>query len=137
MWEKKLSTNWRPLNIAIVDEGANLILFRWQDGSFLGSIEVAINKAKSAILIPYPTKKIEQLVYGNKDSATRVPGLDTFDFLVPFAGNLQILTNSDHLIGGVGKGGATSNQNEQCAFATIKSVRYLLNYNLLNLEEHI
>ena len=31
-------------------------------------------------------KKIEQLVYGNKDSATRVPGLDTFDFLVPFAG---------------------------------------------------
>ena len=25
--KKKLSTNWRPLNIAIVDDGANLILF--------------------------------------------------------------------------------------------------------------
>ena len=67
--------NWRPLNIAIVDDGANLILFRRQDGSFLGSIEIAINKAKSSVLIPYPTKKIEELVYGTNDSAPRVPGL--------------------------------------------------------------
>ena len=26
--KNKLSTNWRPLNLAIVAEGANLILFR-------------------------------------------------------------------------------------------------------------
>lgn len=56
--KKRLSTNWSPLNIAIVDDGANLILFSRQDGSFLGSIEIAINKAKSTVLIPYPTKKL-------------------------------------------------------------------------------
>ena len=124
--KKRLSTNWRPLNIAIVDDGANLILFRRQDGSFLGSIEIAINKAKSAVLIPYPTKKIEELVYGTKDSAPRVPGLGTVDFLVPFAGGLPIITRSGHLIGGIGISGATSNQDEECAMAAINSVKELL-----------
>ena len=44
---KKSTTEWRPLNIAIVDSGADLILFRRQDGAFLGSIDIAINKAVS------------------------------------------------------------------------------------------
>ena len=37
MLENKLSTNWRPLNLAIVAEGANLILFR---GKMAPSLEV-------------------------------------------------------------------------------------------------
>ena len=123
---KRTNTNWRPLNIAIVDDGANLILFRRQDGSFLGSIEIAINKAKSAVLIPYPTKKIEELVYGTEDSAPRVPGLGTVDFLVPFAGGLPIITSSGELIGGIGISGATSSQDEECAIAAIDNVRELL-----------
>ena len=124
--KKRLSTNWRPLNIAIVDDGANLILFRRQDGSFLGSIEIAINKAKSSVLIPYPTKIIEEIVYGTKDSPPRVPGLETIDFLVPFAGGLPILTDGGELIGGIGVSGATSSQDEECAMAAINSVKELL-----------
>lgn len=82
--KKRLSTNWRHLNLTIVDEGANLILFRRQGGFFFGSIEIAINKFKSAVLITYPAKKIEQLVYGTRDTAPRVPGKVNVDFLIPF-----------------------------------------------------
>lgn len=123
---KKSSTDWRPLNIAIVDDGANLVLFRRQDGAFLGSIEIAINKAKSSVLIPYPTKIIEEIIYGTKDSPPRVPGLETVDFLVPFAGGLPIVTEGGELIGGIGVSGATSSQDEECALAAINSVKELL-----------
>ena len=39
---KKATTDWRPLNIAIVDSGADLILFRRQNGAFLGSVDIAM-----------------------------------------------------------------------------------------------
>ena len=43
--------NWNPINIAIVDSGADLVLFRRQDGAFLGSIDIAIRKATSSAMI--------------------------------------------------------------------------------------
>ena len=53
--------------------------------------------------------------------------LGTVDFLVPFAGGLPIITKSGDLIGGIGISGATSSQDEECAFAAIDSVKDLLN----------
>ncbi|MCH6547480.1 MAG: beta-ketoacyl-ACP synthase 3 [Gemmatimonadetes bacterium] len=42
---------WRPVNIAIVDSGANLKLFRRQDDAFIGSIDIAQLKANSSARI--------------------------------------------------------------------------------------
>ena len=50
--------------------------------------------------------------------------LETIDFLVPFAG-FPIITKSGDLIGGIGISGATSSQDEECAFAAINSKRSL------------
>jgi uncharacterized protein GlcG (DUF336 family) len=38
----------QPMNIAIVDVGANLMAFMRMDGAWLGSIDIAINKAFTA-----------------------------------------------------------------------------------------
>jgi uncharacterized protein GlcG (DUF336 family) len=38
----------QPMNIAIVDAGANLVAFMRKDGAWLGSIDIAINKAFTA-----------------------------------------------------------------------------------------
>ena len=120
---KKATTDWRPLNIAIVDAGADLILFRRQDGAFLGSVDIAINKAVSAVMIPYPTRVIGDLAYGKDGNPGRVPGISTVDFLVPFAGGLPIRTESGHLIGAIGISGASSDQDEECAQAAIDAVQ--------------
>ena len=120
---KKAPTDWRPLNIAIVDAGADLILFRRQDGAFLGSVDIAINKAVSAVMIPYPTRVIGDLAYGKDGNPGRVPGISTVDFLVPFAGGLPIRTESGHLIGAIGISGASSDQDEECAQAAIDAVQ--------------
>jgi len=119
---KHAQTDWRPLNIAIVDSGADLILFRRQDKAFLGSIDIALNKAISASMIPYPTRAIGELVYGKDGKPGRVPGLGTVDFLVPFPGGLPIKTHSGHLIGAIGVSGATGDQDEECAQAAIDAV---------------
>jgi uncharacterized protein GlcG (DUF336 family) len=123
---KKSTTDWRPLNIAIVDSGADLILFRRQDGAFLGSIDIAINKAVSAAMIPYPTRSIGELVYGKDENPGRVPGLATVDFLVPFPGGLPIRTQNGDLIGAIGVSGATGDQDEECALAALDSVQEML-----------
>ena len=38
----------QPMNIAVVDAGANLRAFARMDGAWLGSIDIAINKAFTA-----------------------------------------------------------------------------------------
>ena len=38
----------QPMNIAIVDAGTNLTAFMRMDGAWLGSIDIAINKAFTA-----------------------------------------------------------------------------------------
>ena len=44
-----------PQNIAIVDEGAHLLLFARMDGAKLSSVEVALTKARSAALRRAPS----------------------------------------------------------------------------------
>ena len=120
---KKATTDWRPLNIAIVDSGADLILFRRQNGAFLGSVDIAINKAKSAVMIPYPTRAIGDLAYGKDGNPGRLPGIATVDFLVPFAGGLPIRTQNGDLLGAIGVSGATGDQDEECAQAALDAIK--------------
>jgi hypothetical protein len=46
--EAKAKKIGQPMNIAIVDAGANLMAFMRMDGVWLGSIDIAINKAFTA-----------------------------------------------------------------------------------------
>ncbi len=123
---KRSQTDWRPLNIAIVDSGADLILFRRQDGAFLGSVEIALAKAKSSAVIPVPTRVIAEIVYGKDGKPGRVPGLVHVDSLVAFPGGLPIKTADGHLIGAIGVSGARGDQDEECAQYAIDSVKELL-----------
>ena len=57
-------SGYAPINIAIVDAGGDLVLFRRQNDAFLLSIDIATKKAISSAGIPFPTRLIEELVYG-------------------------------------------------------------------------
>jgi len=41
--EKKAAEIGQPMNIAVVDEGANLIAHVRMDGAWIGSIDISIN----------------------------------------------------------------------------------------------
>ena len=119
-------SGYNPVNIAIVDTGNDLILFRRQNDAYLLSIDIAIKKANSSAGIPVPTRIIEELVYGKDKSGGVIPGLAFSKDLVAFAGGLPIRTKSGVLLGAIGVSGASADEDEQCAAAAIKAIEGIL-----------
>ena len=115
-------TGYRPVNIAIVDSGGDLVLFRRQNNSFLLSIDIAIAKANSSAGIPVPTRTIQDIVYGKDGKPGRVPGLAHSKNIVAFPGGLPIKTKNGTLLGAIGVSGATGDEDEQCANAALLAV---------------
>ena len=109
------------LNIAVVDRGADLVLFRRQDDAFLGSGRIAIDKAVSAVNIPFPTRTIAEIVYGKDGEPAGLPGLVHAD-VVAFAGGLPVTNAAGALVGGIGISGASADQDEDCARAAVEAI---------------
>ena len=120
------NSGYSPINIAIVDAGGDLVLFRRQNDAFLLSIDIATKKAISSAGIPFPTRLVEELVYGKDGKPGIIPGLAHSKDIVAFAGGLPIRTKDGVLLGAIGVSGATADQDEQCAAAAIKAIEGVL-----------
>jgi glc operon protein GlcG len=105
------NNNW-SVAIAIVDAGANLILFEKIDDTQLGSVNVAIGKARTAVLFKRPTKALEDMIAGGRQVFLAVEGI------TPLQGGLPVMADGK-LIGAVGVSGVLSSQDEQVAQAAI------------------
>ena len=90
------------LNIAVVDEGSNLLAFARMDDSFLGSMDVAIGKAHTAVEFQMNTSDLAELVqpgqplYGIEFSK---PGI------VTFGGGAPLKSADGRVIGAIGVSG--------------------------------
>jgi glc operon protein GlcG len=116
-------TDWRTLNIAIVDDGGNLKLFRRMDNSFLISIDVATLKAGTSASLPFPTRLVGELAYGKDGNPGSLPGIAEIPGVAAFPGGLPIVTSDGQHIGGVGVSGATGDQDEECSQAGLDAVK--------------
>ena len=110
---------WRKVNIAIFDDGANLKLFRRQDGSFTHSIQIAQLKARTSAGVPRTTRALGDFTYTNPD---RPYGIEQVPGFVVFPGGLPIIAGDGTQIGGIGVSGATGDQDEQCAQAGLDAI---------------
>jgi uncharacterized protein GlcG (DUF336 family) len=117
---------WRPVNIAIVDDGGNLKLFRRQENAFLGSIAISQDKAWTSAMFPFSTRTVEEISFGKDGKPGPVPGLAFSEGLAAFAGGLPIMTADGHQIGGIGVSGASADEDEMCAQAGIDAVKDML-----------
>ncbi|NBD27798.1 GlcG/HbpS family heme-binding protein [Paenibacillus glycinis] len=93
-------------NIAVVDDGGNLIAFERMDNGKIAGIAIAIDKAWTAIGLQTPTANL---------SATSVPngpqyGLNTTNNgrVVVLGGGIPLVTNGGHFVGAIGVSGSTS-----------------------------
>jgi uncharacterized protein GlcG (DUF336 family) len=118
--------NLPKFNIAVVDRGADLVLFRRQDDAWLGSGKIALQKAHSSASIPVPTRTIAEIVYGTDGTPPAVPGLAHSD-VVAFAGGLPIAEASGALVGAIGVSGGSADQDEECAKAAVAAIADELN----------
>lgn len=56
--EKKAAEIKQPMNIAVVDEGGNLVAHVRMDGAWIGSIDISINKAYTSSAFNISTKDL-------------------------------------------------------------------------------
>jgi len=108
-----------PMNIAVVDEGANLLAFQRMDGAWLGSINIAMNKAYTARSFDIETQALAPLCQ---------PGQPLFGIhasnegrLIVFAGGIP-LKAEDTVIGAIGVSGGTVEQDQEVAEAGIAAI---------------
>lgn len=100
--------NHWTLAVAVVDTGGHLVYFEKMDGTQTGSVNVAIDKARSAALFKRATKVFEDSLKGGGTPVLRVEGA------VPVAGGIPLVMDGK-IVGAVGASGATSAQDDQCA----------------------
>ena len=97
--------NW-AMAVAVVDTGGYLVYFERMQDTQLGSVEVAIDKAKSAALFRRPTKSFQDTVAGG-GAGLRMLGLTG---AVPVEGGIPLIVDGK-LIGAVGASGGSSDQD--------------------------
>jgi uncharacterized protein GlcG (DUF336 family) len=108
--EEAVKNKWNVV-IVIVDDGGNLLYLQRLDETQIGSIEVAIQKAQTAVNFKRPSKALEEaLVTNNRTTILKLPGA------IPIEGGLPIVVN-DKVIGAIGVSGVTSQLDGQIAKA--------------------
>jgi glc operon protein GlcG len=118
---KATQEKWK-MNIAVVDDGANLIFFQQMDGAFKGSSYISQHKAMTSANFPFPTRMFGELAFGKDGKGGPVPGIADVPGIITFAGGLPIVTASKVQIGGFGVSGGTADQDEECAKAGLDAV---------------
>ena len=102
------------MDIAVVDVGANLKTFARMDGAWLGSIDIAQKKAKTARWFDMPTGAIGGLSQ---------PGGPLFNIehsnngLITFPGGLPLKNSGGEVIGAIGVSGSTVEDDHAVASA--------------------
>ena len=105
-----------PDAIAIVDHGGFLIYFERMDNTQLGSVEIAIDKARSAALFRRPSKVFEDAVAGGRNAILALRGA------VPIEGGVPIIAGGK-LVGAIGASGGTAQQDGQVAKAGADAIK--------------
>ena len=92
------------MDIAIVDGGANLKAFVRMDGAWLGSIDIAVKKAKTARFFDMNTGDIGRL---SQPGGALYNIEHSNDGLITFPGGVPIKNNQGEIIGAIGVSGNT------------------------------
>ena len=101
-------------DIAVVDAGANLKAFLRMDDAWIGSIDIAIKKARTARFVNMPTGEIGKLSQ---------PGGALYNIehsnggLISFPGGVPITDSSGAVIGAVGVSGSNVDDDHAVAEA--------------------
>jgi len=108
----------QPMNIAVVDAGANLVAFERMEGAWLGSIDISINKAFTARAFDIETKALGE----NSQSGDQFFGIHASNHgrVMIFAGGVP-LKQGEQVVGAVGVSGGSGKQDQAVAEAAAKA----------------
>jgi len=112
--EKKAKELRQPMNIAVADGGGNLIAHVRMDGAWIGSIDIAINKAYTSRAFDISTRELAE---------SSQPGQQFFGIHASNGGRVMIfaggvpLRRQGKVVGAVGVSGGSGEQDQAVAEA--------------------
>ena len=107
------------MNIAVVDAGGNLKAFRRMDGAWLGSIDIALKKARTARYFDLPTGDLG----GMSQPGGPLFGIEVSNGgLITFPGGIPLRNTSGEVVGAIGVSGSTVDNDHAVAEAGAKSL---------------
>jgi uncharacterized protein GlcG (DUF336 family) len=105
-------------NVAILDDGGNLKAFTRMDGAPILPIEIALNKAYTALL-GVSTQEFFEFIRGDP---SLLAGIPTLDRVAAWGGGFPIKVDGE-IVGAIGVSGAPAVQNDvDCARAALALV---------------
>jgi len=108
--------NW-PVVIVVLDSGGNLVMLQRLDNTQWGSIDIAREKARSAVALRRPTKVFQDLIaQGGANLRLLTIGYSVLE------GGIPIVVDGK-IIGSVGVSGVTSQQDAQIGQAGIDALK--------------
>ena len=110
--------NQWQMAVAIVDTAGDLVYFEKMDDTQVGSVDVAIAKARSAARFKRPTKAFQDALAAGGEGL-RILALQG---AVPVDGGVPIVIGGK-VVGAIGMSGGTSAQDGQAAAAGVAAVK--------------
>ncbi len=106
----------QPMNVAVVDNGRNLKAFSRMEDAWLGSINIAIDKAFTSASFLMPTQDLADMTQPGQP----LYGLETTNGgrVINFAGGIPLMRGDD-VAGAVGVSGGTVDQDQEVAEAGV------------------
>jgi uncharacterized protein GlcG (DUF336 family) len=107
------------MNVAVLDSAGHLKAFARMDAAVLGSIDIALGKARTSVLFSANSEAIWEYCRPGGPS----PSLEnTNGGLVPFAGGIPIRSDSGEVIGAVGVSGGSVDQDGDVARYAVATI---------------
>src|SRR4030088_752795 len=106
--EKKSKEIGQPMNIAVADEGGNLVSHVRMDGAWIGSIDIAINKAFTSRAFDISTRDLSQ----HSQSGGQFFGIHVSNHgrIMIFAGGIPLKIGGK-VVGAIGVSGGSGEQD--------------------------
>jgi uncharacterized protein GlcG (DUF336 family) len=117
--EAKAREIGQPMNIAVVDNGGNLVAFEHMDGAWKGSVDIAMDKAFTSAMFVLPTKGLAEKAQ---------PGEPFYGIQVSNQGRVMIfpggipLKQDGQCLGAIGVSGGDNVQDQAVAEATVAAL---------------
>lgn len=103
------------VTVAIVDAGGHVLNLARMDCAQLGTVKVALAKARSSVLFKRPTKAFADRYAKGETVYGALPGA------MPFGGGIPIIFE-DELVGAIAASGASSEQDVVIAAAGLQAI---------------
>ncbi|HVA14832.1 MAG TPA: heme-binding protein [Stellaceae bacterium] len=114
----------RPMTIAVLDSGGDLIAFKREDGTGIRRCDVVMGKAFGSLVMNRSSRAIGKIAE-NAPMFIQSLAVATQGRLVPTPGGVLIKNQAGEIIGAVGSSGDEADEDEACAILAVRAAGFV------------